>query len=55
MNFDDIINILDVVLLVGEVLNPGDFTDSQFNLGDLNSDELLNILDIVLLVNLILN
>ena len=55
VNFDDIINILDIVLLVGEVLNPGDFTDSQFNLGDLNSDELLNILDVVLLVNLILN
>ena len=55
VNGDDEINILDVVLVVGEVLIPGDFTDSQIALADLNSDELINILDVVMLVNLILN
>ena len=55
VNADGILNILDVVLLVGEVLNPGDFTDSQLASGDLNNDGLLNILDVVMLVNIILN
>ncbi len=50
INYDNELNVLDVVLLVNMIL------DDSFNIsGDLNSDMLNNVLDVVLLVNLILN
>ncbi len=54
INFDGIVNILDIVMLVNEILNPGGLTDTQFSAADLNYDGILNILDIVSLVNIIL-
>ncbi len=50
MNYDEVLNILDVVLLVNLVLD-GDYNQS----GDLNNDSVLNVLDIVLIINNILN
>ena len=50
VNFDEDINILDVVQLVNLVLE-NDFLNS----GDINSDETLDILDVILLVNMIVS
>ena len=55
VNFDETINILDVVLLVNFVLGSEIPSDSAFNAGDYNDDSSLNIQDIVILLNLILN
>jgi len=50
INNDLIINIQDIILCIGIVLN------MQFeNLADLNSDQIVDILDIVQIVNIILN
>ena len=53
VNFDNEINILDVVLMVSFIL--GEPTDEyELSASDINQDGLLNILDIVALVNIIL-
>ena len=45
------VNVLDVVMLVGIILTNGDFNIA----GDMNGDGQLNVQDIVALVYLILN
>ena len=50
LNYDDIINILDVIILVNMALNN---TEDDLN-GDMNSDGIINILDVVILVGIIL-
>ena len=52
-NQDGTLNILDVVLLVDEILNPSQST--SIPLLDFNSDGTLNVLDVVGLVGVILN
>ena len=54
MNTDGLLNILDVVLLVGEILQPGGLTSSQLAAADMNADGVINVIDVVLLVNYIL-
>ena len=54
LNFDDIINILDVVSLVGIVIDSFTLNDFQVFLRIFNNDSNLNVLDIVQLVNIIL-
>ncbi len=51
-NSDGALNVLDVVLLVGIIL---DGSSTAGDCSDVNSDGALNVLDVVLLVNLILN
>ena len=55
LNFDNLSNILDVVSLVGIVIDGFTLNDFQVYSGDLNNDSNLNVLDIVQLVNIILN
>ena len=55
MNFDNLLNIQDIVSLVGMILNNSISNDFQMFSGDVNSDNSLNVLDIVQLVNIILN
>ena len=51
LNSDGILNILDVVILVGVILD-----ESETNFAsDVNGDGITNILDIVTLINLILS
>ena len=50
INYDEVINILDVILIVNSIIN--DNSNSSF---DLNSDGVNDILDIVVLINIILN
>ena len=51
VNVDGEVNVLDVVSLVGVILNGDDYTAAC----DVNGDGVLNVLDIVQLVNLILS
>ena len=53
LNFDNIINILDVVQLVSLILN-NNGTLNQAEAADLNQDDIINIQDIILLINQIL-
>ena len=50
VNFDDIINIQDIILVVNLILN-----DEYFYLADVNLDDVVDIIDIVQLINIILN
>tara|TARA_B100000029_G_scaffold84686_1_gene75336 strand:- start:5614 stop:7704 length:2091 start_codon:yes stop_codon:yes gene_type:complete len=50
LNSDGILNILDVIILVGIILDSGETTFSS----DVNGDGIINILDVVTLVNIIL-
>ena len=55
INFDTLLNIQDIVLLVGIIIgnvNPNDF---QIYAGDINIDYIINVLDILQLTNIILN
>ena len=55
INFDGFINVLDVVGLVGFVVQSTNPPNSaQFEAGDVNQDTFLNVLDVVMVVNLIL-
>ena len=50
INFDQIINVQDIVSLVNLVLS------NEYNgLADMNSDGIINVQDIILLINIILN
>ena len=55
LNSDNLSNILDVVSLVGIIVDGSTLNDFQVYSGDLNNDNILNILDIIQLVNIILN
>ena len=54
-NFDNLLNIQDIILLIGIILNNFNPSDSQIYSGDINSDNNIDILDIVQLANVILN
>jgi len=54
LNNDEIVNVSDVVQLVGTILNPEDSNYSS-NCSDINQDGTVNIVDIVMLVDVILN
>ena len=54
VNFDGTLNVLDVVEMVGFVLNTTTPTEEQLLTGDMNQDGILNILDVISLVSEIL-
>ena len=54
INFDQSIDILDIVLCVNIVLGSSIPSQDQISLADLNDDNFINVLDIILLVNIIL-
>ena len=51
VNFDGMLNVLDVVEIVGFVLNTTTPTEEQLLTGDMNQDGILNILDVISLVS----
>ena len=51
VNFDGILNVLDIVEIVGFVLNTTTPTEEQFLTADMNQDGILNILDVITLVS----
>ena len=54
LNFDGVLNVIDVVSLVNGILGLG-FTGDQAIAADMNQDGIINVIDIVSLVNLILS
>ena len=52
INFDNVLNILDVVSIVNVILDSSDLSST---IADINNDSEINILDVILLVNIILN
>lgn len=56
INFDDIINVLDIVMLVNIILGANqNIDDNTSYAADLNQDGFIDILDVVLTVNIVLN
>ena len=55
INFDNEINVTDVVNMVSMILQDEILTDEQLSISDMNQDNVLNVVDIVLLVDYILN
>ena len=51
VNYDELINILDVVLIINMILGTEDLTLCE---SDINQDSILNVQDIIILINLIL-
>jgi hypothetical protein len=54
VNFDDYVDLLDVVIIVAHIQENGDLTDDQFVEADMNCDLQIDVMDIVLIVELIL-
>ena len=54
INNDGLLNILDIVLVIGFILNNSTPTDTEFIASDINEDGIINVLDVVLLVNSVL-
>ena len=50
VNFDGTLNVVDIVLMVGFILNTTIPTDEQFLTADISQDGFLNIQDIILVV-----
>ena len=55
VNFDNELNVLDVVLIVGHILDSQVFSDAQILYSDINEDGNVDILDVVAIINLILS
>jgi len=55
IDFNGNINVVDVVLIVGFILNTQDPTPNQFISADINQDDILNILDAIQVVSIILD
>ena len=55
INFDNILNVQDIILLVGIILNNSTSSDFERYSSDVNVDNNLDILDIVQLVTIIIN
>ena len=54
VNFDFVVNILDVVSIVNYILGNDSFTEEQFILADLNRDGVVDVIDLIQLVNMVL-
>ena len=54
INEDGLLNILDVVLVIGFILGNNDFSEEEILSSDINADGVINVLDVVLLVNAVL-
>ena len=54
VNEDGLLNILDVVLVIGFIIGNNDFSEDQISSSDMNADGIINVLDVVLLVNSVL-
>ncbi len=53
VNQDNIVNIQDIIIIIGFILDVNIPTDEQFIASDINEDQLINVLDIVLIVDII--
>ena len=54
VNYDGLINIVDIILIVNYILDNSTLSEGQIDLADMNNDSIINIVDIVALMNLII-
>ena len=55
LNFDEILNISDIILVINMILNPNDiYIPEMFTAADVNQDGEINVIDVVSLVSEIL-
>jgi len=54
VNFDETVNILDIILVANIVLGAIDPSQAEWNAANVNGDDIVNILDIIAIVNIIL-
>jgi len=54
VNFDFLVNVVDIVQIVGHVLDSSALSNESINYADINSDGNIDVVDIVQLINLIL-
>ena len=54
-NLDNVVNIVDVILIVGYILGNENLSNDQFINSDLNNDSVININDIVSIIEIILS
>jgi secreted trypsin-like serine protease len=55
LNFDELLNISDVVLIINMILQPDDiYIPEMYTAADINQDGVINVLDVIGVVNLIL-
>ena len=55
LNFDGIINIIDIIATVNIIIDNTNPTDEELCAGDINGDETINIVDVISIVNFILD
>ena len=55
INYDSVINILDVISLVSIILDNSSFDYQTLIISDINLDNALDVLDVIMMVNIILN
>ena len=55
INFDSIVDILDIVMIINFALGATTPTSLEFYSADVNSDNIIDILDIVNVINIILD
>ena len=55
LNYDSIINIQDIIILISFIIDEDSYDYQQLILSDLNLDGVLNVLDVVSLIEIILN
>ena len=53
VNNDFIVNIQDIILVIGYILGNDSPTENQFYVSDLNEDQIINVLDIMLILDII--
>jgi len=55
LNFDNLINVQDIVLLAGIILNDINPIDFQIYAANVNNDDVVDVLDIIQIINIILS
>ena len=55
INFDTLINILDIILIIDFILEEEEPSELEFIISDINQDNVINVIDIIEIVSLILN
>jgi len=54
VNFDFLLNVIDIVSFVGHVIGNNPFNQEELDVADMNADSIINVVDIISLLNLIL-
>ncbi len=55
VNYDNFLNVVDLVSIVNFIISDSNYDDCQESLADFNQDGIINVVDLVGIINLILN